>query len=106
MEVVAHTVLLGAEIAFVVGIRRDFHWLIAHDFQAKAFEPYALDGIVRDEPHFRHAQIMKNVCADTVVALVGFEAEAKISFDGVHSAFLEFVSAHFVHQADAATFLV
>lgn len=43
--------------------------------------------------------------AEAVIALVGFEAEGFVCFDGIEAGVLEFVGAEFVDDSDSASFL-
>ena len=52
----AHTLLLRMQVTLVVGVRHDFDRYVLGDFEPVGLEAYPLDGIVREQPHFRHAQ--------------------------------------------------
>ena len=102
----SHAVLLGFQIASVVFVRFDDDGHVLHNLQSVALQSYTLDGVVRDEANFAHAQCTQDLSAHTVVPFVGLEAEVDVGVHSIVALFLEFVSRNFVHQADAAPLLV
>ncbi len=75
------------------------------DFEAESLEASAFGGVVGNQPHFADAEVVEDLGSESVVALVGFESEGFVGFDGVEAAILEFVGAELVDDADAAAFL-
>ena len=49
---------------------------------------------------------MQNACTNTVVTLIGLEAQTQISLYRIHAVFLQLVCLHFVHQADTSALLI
>ena len=101
----AHAVLLGLEVAFVVLVGLDNDGDYLGDFEAVAFEAGTLDGVVGDEAHLGDMLVAEYLCAYAVVALVGLEAELKVGVNSVEALFLQVVGAEFVDEAYAAAFL-
>src|SRR5262249_45155614 len=89
----------------VIGRRRRLDRNALDDLQAVGFEAYPLLGVVREQTQVLHAEIDEHLRADTVVALVGLEAEGLVRFDGVLALVLELISPHLVDETNAPTFL-
>ena len=68
--------------------------------------PTSFRGIVGQKPHRPDPEILEDLDADAIVALVGLEAEALVGFDGIEPLILKLVGADLVGQADAAPFLI
>ena len=58
------------------------------------------------EPHRADAQVLQDLHADAVVALVRLESEALVRLHGVEPLLLELVRADLVRDADASPFLI
>src|SRR6185369_4147113 len=98
--------LLRAEVFDVRRVRRDFYGHAFDDRKAVAFETDDLTRIVRQEADFLHAEIAKDLGADTVVPEILFKAQLEIRFDGVATLVLQRVGLDLVGKADAAALLV
>jgi hypothetical protein len=75
------------------------------DPNSRTFELADFFRIVGKQTDFCRAEFFQNLRGEIVLARIGGKTQSFVSFDGVHSAVLEFVSAEFVQQADAAAFL-
>ena len=68
-------------------------------------EAVDLLGVVRQQADVAEAQILEDLQADHVVALVGLEPELVVRLDGVDSLVLQHIRLELRRQADAAAFL-
>src|SRR5207245_9081322 len=75
-------------------------------FEAEALEPINLLGIVREQSDLAHSEVVKDLAADAVVALVRRVAERLVRLHGVHSLVLQVVRVKLVEEADASPLLV
>lgn len=91
---VAHTLLLGAEVALIVGVRLDFDGHVFDYFKTVGLKSHALDGVVGDEAHLFHAEQVENLCTHAIVALVGVVAQMDVGVDSVVALLLEFVGGN------------
>ena len=65
-----------------------------------------LHRVVREQPQLPHAEVVQDLGADAVVAVVGLEAQLDVRLDGVQPLLvLQAVGADLVDQADAAALL-
>jgi hypothetical protein len=103
---VAELLSLHLQVSGVVRVQVGDERYAAHHLQAVAFQPRDLAGVVRDDLHLAHAEVVKDLRADPVVALVDRETKLQIRLDRIGAAILQLVRAQFVGEADAATFLV
>ena len=101
-----HAFFLGAQIAFVVGIRRCLNGYILRNLQSVGFQSDTLHWVVGQEAHFVYTQFAEDLGTYAVVSLVSQMPQADVGIHGVHAVFLEFVGFHLLHQADTASFLV
>ncbi len=104
-EQVAHLVLLGAQVADIVVLRRDLDGLAPGDAQAVALQRDDLLGVVGHDADRRQAEIGEDLRAGAVVAQVRREAELHVGLDGVEALLLERVGLELVDEADAAALL-
>ena len=105
VEGVAHAVALGGEVEAVVDVGGYLYRHIFYNFQAVAFQTYALDGVVGNQTHFVYAQVVQDLCSYAIVAFVGFMAQMQVGVYGVHTLLLKLVGPDFVHQTDASALL-
>src|SRR3954468_11314817 len=105
-QLVPELFLLRPEVTGGRDRRRNLERQPFRDRQAVAFETDELPRVVREQPHAADAQILEDLHADPVVALVGLEPEALVGLDGVEALVLQLVGADLVGQADAAPLLV
>src|SRR5204863_3884706 len=105
-ELVAHLVPFGAEIPGGVLRRGDFEREPFGNRQSVTLEPDQLARVVGQEPHRSDPEVLQDLDADAVVALIRLEAEPLVGFDGVEPLLLQLVGANLVGEADAAPFLV
>ena len=106
LEFMSHSRFLSFKIRAVVFVWFNHDRDIFNDGQSIAFQADTLDWVIGDETKFADSHFPKNLCANAIFAFVGSEAEMDVSIYCIVAFFLEFVGFHFVHQADAATFLV
>src|SRR6476620_4860718 len=101
----AHPLTLRAQVVDVLRVRthRERHSL--EDLEPEPFQTTVLCGVVRHEPHSRHAEVDEDVCPDAVLAAVDPKTELGIRVDGVTALVLEAVRADLVADADATTFV-
>src|ERR1700722_1354566 len=105
VQAVSELVLLGAEIAFVVGVRRNDERDLVRHLEAVAAQAVVLPRVVGEHHHPLDPEVRQDLGADPIVALVDRQAEAEIRLDGVEAAILERVRTELVHEADAAALL-
>ena len=81
----AHFVAFGGDIAGVVLVdgRQDRHLVDHLQIEAAVDEGVGLFRVVRQQPHFREAQVLEQLNADAVIADVGFVAQGEVGFDGI-----------------------
>ncbi len=63
------------------------------DFESETLQSRAFGGVVGNQFHFSDAEVVEDLGAEAVVALVGFESEGLVGFDGIEAAILEFVGS-------------
>src|SRR5207248_5319659 len=105
LEAVPELVLLGLEVAQRRLRRGNLERQPLGDRQAVALEADQLARVVGQQPHRADVQVLQDLDADAVVALIRLEAEALVRFDGIEPLLLQLVGADLVGQADAAPFL-
>ena len=93
------------EVAAVVAVWLHHDGHVLHDGEAVAFESDALHGVVRDESQLADTHLPKDLCAYSVLSLVGAEAEVYVGVHRVVALLLELIGCYFVHESDASTFL-
>jgi len=103
---VAELFFLGAEIVFRVGTRRDFAGNALDDSNPGTLQSFHFIWIIGEQPDGAYAQAFQDFCREREVAVVGFESETFVGFDGVETGILEFIGLELRHQADAAAFLL
>src|SRR4030095_7698857 len=105
LEQVPELRLFCFEIFFVVriGFGPDRH-LLAH-FQTVTLEANNFLRIIGEEPELSHAQIEKNLCAQSVIAQVSCVPEFRVGLYGGESFLLQLVSVDFCRQPDTAALL-
>src|SRR5213595_2423168 len=105
LEQVPELRLFCLEIFFVVriGFGPDRH-LLDH-FQTVALEPDNFLRVICEEPELSHAQIEKNLCAESVIAQIGCVSEFRVGLYGVEPFLLQLVSVDFCRQSDTAALL-
>ena len=79
----AHTILLRLHVEGVMLIGLDLQRKRLDDFEAVAFEAYALDGVVGEQAHLLDAELLEDLSADAVVTFVSLVTEVEVRFDGV-----------------------
>ncbi len=105
LKFVPHLLLLGFEVAGVLGFRRRFDRHLLHDFKPVAAEADDLARVVGHEADLPHAEVVDDLGTDAVIAQIHREAEFEVRFDGVETLLLELVGQDFAVQADAAPFV-
>ena len=102
----SHLVLLGLEVETVDLIRFDDDRNGFHNLDAVTEQSGALGGVVGDEAQTGGVLVAQDLRSDTIVALIGLEAELDVGLHGVAPQLLQMVRPQFVHQSDATTLLV
>src|SRR4051812_44589387 len=99
LEQVPELRLFCFEIFLVVriGFGPDRH-LLDH-FQTVTLQADDFLRIICEESELPHAQIEKNLCAESVIAQVSSVAEFRVRFDGIESLLLQLVSVDFCRQS-------
>jgi len=98
--------LLGLEIFFGVRTGDYLARYALNNFDASLFQSLDLLGIVREQAHPAYSECFEHLAGKRKVAMVGFEAQTLVGFDGIQTRVLQLVSLQFGHQADAAPFLL
>src|ERR1700694_4141073 len=106
LEKVSELVFLGLQVSLVVGIGRDLDRDTLNDFEAESFESVDLLRVVGEQPDLAHAEVVKNLASDPVIAFVRGMTERFISLDRVEAGVLEVVRMQLVEEADTAALLV
>src|ERR1700756_5522571 len=101
LEQVAELIFLGLQVALVVRIRRDGDWNPFDHLEAEALQTVDLLRVVGEQPYLPDAEVVEDLAADAVVALVGRVAERFVGLDSVHTFVLEVVGVQLVEKADA-----
>src|SRR5215211_5151802 len=70
------------------------------DPQAVPLEPGALARVVRQQPHRADADVVEDLRADPVIALVRLEAQLEVRLDGVAPTVLQLVRPELVGDPD------
>src|SRR5688572_29785641 len=102
---VPELVLLGLQVAPARVGGGHLERQASHDLEAVALQPDELPRVVRHEPDLVEPQLVEDLRADPVVALVGLEAQRLVGGDRVVTLVLELVGHDLVHEADAAALL-
>ena len=105
-EEVTKLLFLGLEIFFGVLAGSDFAGYTFHNLHSGPFQGMDLVGIIGEQAHTGNAQRFQNFAGEREVAVVGFETETLVGFDGIEAGILEFVGLELGHQADAASLLL
>ncbi len=101
----SHLLHLGAQIAAVVVVLADMERDQLHDGEAIPLDAGPLGGVVRHQPHGRHAQVAEDLGSDAVVASVLGQSEIEIRLDGVPAGVLDRIGLELVHEADPPAFV-
>ena len=102
----AQLLFLGSQILEIYPSWMDLQRHPFHDFQTIAFDADDLSRIVRDEPDPSQSEARENLCSDTVVSQIRFEAQLQIRLDRIAALILKAIGFDFVEEADAAPFLI
>src|SRR5215203_2485685 len=105
-ELVPQLLLLRLEVAAGVIGRRDLERQPFDDGELVALDADQLARIVRQQAHRTDPEILQDLDADAVVALIGLETEPLVRLDGVESLILQLVGANLVGQPDSPPLLV
>src|SRR5579864_1337509 len=105
IQAVADLLLLDAEVALVVRVRRDDEWDLVGDLEPVAAQAVVLPRVVGEHDHALDPDVGQDLGADAVVALVDRQSEAQVRLDGVEAAILKCVRAQLVHEPDPAALL-
>ena len=101
----AHLLPLGAEIG-KAGVEHVGHAGNAlHHLHSGLLHGFHFFGVVGHQPDRFQAEELQDGAGQFVIAEIAIEAQLLVGFDGVGALVLEFVSAQFVEQADAAALL-
>ena len=84
----------------------DFAGNTFHNPDACLLERVNLVGIVGEQAHAGHAQRFEDFAGKREIAVVGFESEPLVGFDGVQACVLQLVRLKFGHEANAAALLL
>src|SRR5262249_7198333 len=79
-------------------------YLLDH-FESVALESDNFFRVICEEPELPHAEIEKDLRAESVVAQVARIAESGVRFNRIETFLLQFVCVNFCREADPATFL-
>src|SRR6185436_19406218 len=82
-KLVTELLFLGLQVAVRHLRRRNLERQPLGHREAVAFEADQLARVVGEQAHRADAEVLQDLDADAVVALIGFEAEPLVGFDGV-----------------------
>src|SRR5229473_1082144 len=99
-------VFLGLQVTLVMGVGGNIDWHPFDHFEPEALQAVDLLGVVGKQPDFAHAEVVQDLAADTVVALVRRMSQRLIRLDRVEPAVLEVVGVELVQQADPTSLLM
>jgi len=105
-EEVAQLFLLGLEIVVGVFGGGDLAGDALGHANAGALESSDLIGVVREQANLLDAESAENFGGHEELALIGFEAEALIRFDGIEATVLQGVGLQLGHETDTSAFLL
>ena len=67
MQIMPHTHFLSVHIISIIFIGHHLKWHIFHNFKSITFQPYALHGIIRQQAHFSHPKLAKNISTNPII---------------------------------------
>ena len=101
-----HAIFLCLQIATVVFVWFNDDGHIAYNLKSVSLKSDAFHRIVRDESNLCHTQTAQYLCAYAIIAFVRTESQVDVRIHSVVALFLQFVGGYFIHQTDAAPFLI
>src|SRR5215475_8429190 len=102
VEEVSHPVALRPQVMHVLVVYPHRHRLATGDLEPVPFEPGPLRGVVRQQAHAAHAEVVQDLGAGAVVARICRQAQVEIRVHGVSAGVLQLVRLQLVQQSDAA----
>src|SRR5919201_3572354 len=105
-EQVAKLLFLGLQVAGVVRIGIDLERHLLDDLEPDALDAMVFARIVGEDPHLANAEVVEDLGADAVVALVDRQPERLVRFNRVHAGVLQGVSPQLVAESDTAALVV
>src|SRR5262249_33171180 len=104
-EQVTQFFLLGSQVADIIHVRGDFKGNAGYLYPI-TLQAFDLVRVVGEQPDFTDPEVSQNLRANSIVAQVIFETQLQIRLHRVQPRVLQRVSANFVTEPDAATFLM
>ena len=101
-----HLFLLRTHVAQVVRIRLHLYCYVLYNNYAITLQTDSFYGIICHKSQILSAHRAQNLCAYSIVPLVGIEAKMHICLHGILALLLQFVGFYFVHQPYSSTLLV
>src|SRR5438105_5701522 len=89
---VTEFVTFGLQIFFIVRIGRYLNGNVFHNLQSITHQADAFLRVVGDEFYFRNSKVVKDLCANAIVAIVHVKTQLQIGFNSVEALLLKFVS--------------
>src|SRR5438093_2452676 len=97
--------LLGLEVADGLAVRAHLERDALDDLEAIPLDRDVLVGVVRQDADLPQPEVVEDLTANPVVAVIGLEAERLVRLDRVLSLVLELVGAELVAETDPAPLL-
>lgn len=101
----AHTNLLSNHIFMIVTIIFHDNWYRFRNGNAITGKTSPFGGVIRHETDTRKAQVGKDLCTDTIVALIRFETQFYIGINRIKSLILQGIGPEFIGKPDTSAFL-
>ena len=101
-----HSFFLCSQVSFIIRIRNCFNRYIFYYLQSVCFQTNTFHRIICQKSHFVYSQFTKDLCAYSVITLIGKVSQTNIRVNGIHTVFLQLICFHLFHQTDATSFLI
>src|SRR4029077_743330 len=106
LQQMTQLVFLGLQVPLAVGVRGGVDRHPLDHLEPEALEAIDLLWVVGKQPDLAHAEVVQDLTADTVIALVCRMSECFVGLDGIQSAILEVVGVQLVQQPYPTSLLV
>src|SRR6266478_2654672 len=86
-------------------VRNDPDWLPFYNFKTEAFQADNFLRVICKEPKLTHAEVEKDLCAESVIAQVTRITKSGVGFHGIETFLLQLVCVDFCGEPYPASFL-
>ena len=105
-EQVSELFFLRLEVVFCVRVGRNLARNALNDAHSGLLKGRHFVGVVREQADFANPKRLENLGRQGEGAMIRFEPETLVGFDGIEPGVLQFVGLEFGHETDAASLLL